>query len=204
MSRVLRAAVVLVSIALRVTAVSAQDHGTSAWLVAGPTLLVGEASDFLDGGWGGAAGLAVPLGSWLAFRGEGRFMRLTADRDPGGAANNDVFATTAGLEAELGNGWLRPWAQLSAGLFANRSTATATGRRERHTTWAAGTSVGGGLRVRLSRRLATSAGVDVSRAGSLDYGRYGGSPPDITRVRTRVAFLSVQLGLQLRLGASTR
>jgi opacity protein-like surface antigen len=197
---------VLLSIALiaPATALRAQEQGTAVWVVAGPTLLVGEADDFLDGGWGGAAGLAVPLTSWLAIRGEFRFLGLSVDRDPGGEANNTVFAATSGLETEFGHWWLRPWASLSVGLFANRSRITVSGRHEGRTTWAAGTSIGGGLRAGLSEHLAASAGVDVSRAGKLDYGRYGGATPDFGHVRTSAAFLSVQLGLRWRLSGSSR
>jgi len=191
----------LVPLSLLPDGAAARQRDLGVWATGGPTLVVGEASDFLDGGWGGGLGIGLPLFSGLAFRGEGRFVRLAEDRDPGGSATNAVLSMTGGIEAELGQWWLRPWVWSGWGMFANRARTRVAGHSSGYTDWTTGVVFGAGIRLRPAAQFAITVGIDVARPGVLDFGRYDGAPPGATRVRTDPAFLSIQAGVRWYPGA---
>jgi hypothetical protein len=137
------------------------------------SLLVGDASDFLDGGLGilGAVGRAASGPLWI--RADVSYLGLDADASPSERADNAILSL--GVGPELGVGWpgLRFYLRGSAGLMANFQSRSRLSLPE-ETTWAGMLGGGLGIRIRLSsgsHPVALDLGGDVFKTGELAFAR---------------------------------
>ena len=176
---------------------AAQDLRAGAGI--GASLLVGDASDFLDGGLGVGGHVAVRIGdSPLLARLDVGYRGLDADADgpSGERAENTLIPLLAGLEAGVRLGPVEPYALLLGGGVANRRTSDAAAGED-GTSWAAAAGGGAGLRVWLGPApVSLDLGARVLRVGDLTYARTtvsGGA------FETGTAILGLEGGITLRL-----
>lgn len=177
----------------------AQSNGASVAVRVGPQLMAGG-GEILDGGWSFGLAASRSVGPrFLSVSAEVRFNRLETDEDPGGRATNGLLTLLAGVEAELGQGRLRPWGSVSGGLLGNRSTVRSRAGTDRHTEWAPALGVAAGVRTRLRDGLHLDLSGEVLRAAELGVARYDGDPGGAREIRVEPALLSLQATLRLYL-----
>jgi opacity protein-like surface antigen len=172
-------------------------------------LLVGDASDFLDGG----------SGPWvsLEWRGAGRasigaavtseWARLADDTDEstGARARNSLLSVSAGPTLGVWLGPVRPWLGGFAGVTLSRWSTQWSGQRGRGSDAAFAWGAGGGLQVRLTsgaHPLSMGAEARLTDTGRLDFARAPAfdPPPAPTGLITRdVVLLSLRLGISVGL-----
>jgi opacity protein-like surface antigen len=173
-------------------------------------LLVGDASDFLDGG----------SGPWISleWRGERRaslgatvtaeWVRLADDTDEltGARARNSLLSVSAGPTLGVWLGPARPWVGGFAGVTLSRWSTEWSGQRGRGSASAFAWGAGAGLQVRLTAgnhpvsiggeaRLTDTGTLSFARAPAFD------PPPAPTGLISRdVALLSLRVGVSVTLG----
>lgn len=181
-------------------------HAGGGWV---GDLLVGDASDFLDGGYG----------PWISleWRGERRaslgaavtaeWVRLADDTDePTGArARNSLLSVSVGPTLGVWLGPVRPWVGGFAGVTLSRWSTEWSGQKGRGSDSAFAWGAGVGLQVRLTEgnhpasiggeaRLTDAGTLSFARAPAFD------PPPAPTGLISRdVALLSLRVGVSVGL-----
>lgn len=193
----------------------AQGTTASLTLDVGPTLLVGEASDFLDGGVGGRIGASVrPRSSRVAvLRGAVGYLPLDDVRDPfAGTLENTLV--TVGVGAEVRPPWrvAQPYGGVWILGVGNRWDAGGSGTApgpggaagSTGTEWALGWGGTVGLLIRLEDRLHLDVAGQITDPGRLEFLRFGSNEPTTSvLVSQDVAMLSLSAGLRIRLRGHT-
>lgn len=163
-------------------------------LAATGNLLVGAASDFLDGGFGllGFGGRRVGESVW--FRGDVLYFRLDSDEAASESADNAILSFGFGPELVLGGSSVRGYVRGVIGLVANLQSRSNSSLGA-ESSWAGMFGGGVGVRFRLgssARAPALDLGGDVLRTGNLDFVR-----TELLQgvVRENVAILSLRAGL---------
>lgn len=189
---------------------AAQEGRARAWSVGArvsANQVVGDASDFLDGGIG--AGLSL---AWsprhlhgLGLRADGVWSPLDGDVDglTGARADNTLLSLVAGPTFEIPVGPVHPWVAGWVGWTTSRWEARSSEGHRRGTRTAATWGGSAGLRIRLSdgsRPLALRLEAGLNDTGELSFAR----APDPTRpteptgvIERDVAILSLGVGLVL-------
>jgi hypothetical protein len=184
----------------------AQERGGTAAVSAGAVLglLVGDDSDFLDGGIGSWAAVRWQSGSsGFGLAGTLTWLPLDEDSDglTGARANNAFIAVLAGptLSAELGP--VRPWVGLLGGAVAVRSTRETEAQVVHATDAAFGWWGGGGLAFPMGRSVALEVEAGLTGTGTLAFARapaLDGQAPTGLLWRD-VTLLSLRLGVRIEL-----